>query len=440
MKDITRRRFLNQSLTSAAAVGGLATAARAADSAVGANERMRFAVVGAGGQGRADIRDFFQANENLECAVICDVDDAMLAKTVKFLADMGKKKPETEKDWRKVVDRKDIDIVLVATPDHWHPLPTIHACQAGKDVYCEKPLANSIGECRVMADAIHKTKRVVQMGTQWRAGKHWGEAVEFVHSGKLGKIRLVRCWTCLDWYKTLKPMPDKAVPPGVDYDMWLGPARKRPFNPTRFHFNFRWWWDYAGGLMTDWGVHLLNIALWGMKAKAPRFVSSTGGHYISSDFADAPDTQCTLFEFPKEKFTLCWEHHAETGNHPEPLGNGVAFYGVNGKLVVNDTGWWVYPEKAKKDELPALERKNQGDSSRVSLMKDFFECVRTRNEPMENAQLGQFVSSVAHLGNLALRTGKSLEYDHDSGKIIGNEEAAKMIMPEYRAPWELPKI
>jgi len=448
VNSITRRRFLNRSLVSAGAAGASAAVARAATvsslasvstSILGANERVRFGIIGTGGQGRHDLMTFFKHDHRgLECPVICDVDDAMLDQAAEWLQKNGKNPPDRVKDFRRVCDRKDIDVVLVATPDHWHALQTIQCMQAGKDVYCEKPLANSIGEGKAMLDWAGKTGRVVQMGTQWRMSGHFREAVEQVQSGKLGRIRLVRCWAALGWFQSLGKVADSEVPAGVDYDMWLGPAPRRPFNRARFHFAFRWFYDYAGGLMTDWGVHLLNIALWAMNASAPKRVASTGGKYIyPDDTAETPDTQCTLYDF--EKFTLVWEHQAGTGHGPEHREHGCAFYGTNGTLVVDGSGYDIYPEG--QTPVPALKKKIEEDPGlcRVKLVGDFLECCRTRRKPAEDIELGHWVTTVAHLGNLALRTGRSIEYDVQNMKVIGNDQANAMITNPYRRPWELPK-
>jgi len=331
MSSITRRQFSAGAVIGMATLGKAASAARDAER-VGANERIRVALIGCGGMGRGDLATFLRAPE-VQCPLICDVDDAQIATTVKMLKKLNRPEPEAVKDFRRIMDRDDIDAVIVATPDHWHALPTIYACQSGKDVYCEKPLATSIAEGRVMVRAARKHNRVVQMGTQWRSGTHYQDAVRYVQSGKLGKIRLVRCWACLTWIAGIGHPKDCDPPPGVDYDMWLGPAPKRPFNPARFHFNFRWFWDYAGGLMTDWGVHLINIAQWAMQVKAPKAVSASGGKFVVDDISETPDTQCVLFEFGD--FIMTWEHQV-AGNHGiRRREHGVAFVGTNGTLVVD---------------------------------------------------------------------------------------------------------
>ncbi|HQE84653.1 MAG TPA: Gfo/Idh/MocA family oxidoreductase, partial [Candidatus Hydrogenedentes bacterium] len=263
MPSHTRRDFLRNSAFGLAAGPLLMAQQAGAGDTVPPSEKIRLGLIGCGGIGRVDLRTFF-INPEVECPIICDVDDAQSAEAAKIVEGMRGNKPDIVKDFRRVIDRNDIDAVLVATPDHWHALPTVYACQAGKDVYVEKPLGQNIQEGRAMLTACRENKRVVQMGTHWRSGDHFRDAVEFVQSGKLGRIRLVRAWAYLDWVGGIGNPADCEPPATVDYDFWLGPAPKRPFNPNRFHFNFRWFWDYAGGLMTDWGVHLLNICLWAM--------------------------------------------------------------------------------------------------------------------------------------------------------------------------------
>jgi predicted dehydrogenase len=248
MKAKSRRRFLQDSITAGTAAGSallagapLAAQTAPADSkALGANDRIRIALIGCGGMGSGNLRAALKV-KNVECIALCDVDDARVAKAARNLLEPVGQKPQlTTRDFRKVLEMKDLDAVIVATPDHWHALPTVEACKAGKDVYVEKPLSVAIPEGRAMVEAARKYNRVVQMGTQQRSATHYQEAVDYVKSGKLGRVRLVRAWAYLDWKGETPVLPDSPVPEGVDYDMWLGPAPKRPFNRNRFHFTFRW--------------------------------------------------------------------------------------------------------------------------------------------------------------------------------------------------------
>jgi predicted dehydrogenase len=271
MTKPNRRQFIRDSALSVAGVvsaSSINSEAASQARVLGANDRIRVGLIGCGGQGTGDLRAMLRAG--VECVALCDVDDTQTAKTRALVENQHNQKPTLfTRDFRKVLEEKSLDAVIVGTPDHWHALPTIMACQAGKDVYVEKPLSLTIGEGRVMVDAARKYNRVVQMGTQQRSSTHFKEAIEYLRSGKLGKIRLVKTWAYQDWMGNIPKVPDEPAPATVDYDMWLGPAPLRPFNKNRFHFDFRWYFDYSGGLMTDWGAHMIDIANWGMGVKAP---------------------------------------------------------------------------------------------------------------------------------------------------------------------------
>jgi len=451
--NLTRRGFIGRSLVSMGAAGAMVSAARGATpftglagvstGVLGANEKVRVGLIGCGGMGRGDIACFLQNNAEVECPVICDVDDAMLAEGVKTVEGLRKMKPETVKDFRKILDRKDIDVCLVATPDHWHALPTIMACQAGKDVYCEKPLATTVHEGRVMLDTARKHDRVVQMGTQWRSAPHFGEAVEYIHAGKLGRIRTVELWAFLNWAHALANVPDSECPAGVDYDMWLGPAEKRPFNKMRFHFNFRWFWDYAGGLMTDWGVHLINVAMWAMKYPKIESVMSVGGKFTSADsMQDTPDTQMAVYQF--KDFILTWEHQlsAPLKQGRDGREHGIKFYGTDAVLILDSHGWEVIPAdvKPKAGEAPkAAEKHETKGDGRPQHVRNFLDCVKSRKRPVEDFEIGHQVSCVAHLGNMALQTGNTIHWDAEKEQVVGDKKANenRMIKRPYRAPWKL---
>jgi predicted dehydrogenase len=431
MGKITRQEFMRQSALTltAAAISGT----QSARAGVSANEKVRVGLIGCGGMGRGDLATFF-INPEVECPVICDIDDAQLAETVKLVEGKRGNTPDTVKDFRRVIDRNDIDVCLVATPDHWHALPMIYACEAGKDVYVEKPLGKSIHEGRAMLEAARHNKSVVQMGTHWRSGEHYREAVAFIQSGKLGKIRLVRAWAYLDWVGGIGNPPDCDPPEGVDYDMWLGPAPKRPFNPNRFHFNFRWYWDYAGGLMTDWGVHLLNICMWAMGPEAPLRVSSSGGRHVLDDNTEIPDTQVTVYDFPS--YTLIFEHELLGGLGPGGRPHGMLFNGTEGTVIIDDSGWEVIPEP-KNDSLEAAKHE-AGRDARPAHVRNFLDCVKTREQPVENLEIGHFVSSIAHLGNIAYRSRSEIAWDPETETIQGSKEAKKLVHCSYRDPWKLP--
>ena len=435
MNAITRRSFLGRSAVAAATplFGGLVFSGPGAARAAGANDKVRVGLIGAGGMGKGDLATFFK-NPEVDCPIVCDVDDQMLAGTVKLIEEQRGHQPDTVKDFRRVLERKDVEAVIVATPDHWHALPTVLACQAGKDVYVEKPLATSIAEGRAMVEAARRHNRVVQMGAQRRSCPVYAQAVAFVHSGNLGKVGLARAWACLDWIASIGNPPDSDPPPGVDYEMWLGPAPKRPFNKNRFHFNFRWFWDYAGGLMTDWGVHLIQVLLWGMGPEPPKAVMSSGGKYVLTDNSETPDTQITVYEFPG--YTLVWEHRVSVGLGLYGRPWGMSFTGTEGTLVINDDGWEIIREPSK-DTLEA-KKYPRGADPRPAHVRNFLDCVKSRQPPAMNLEAGHHVSTVAHLGNIALRSGRKLTWDHVNEQVVGDEAANRLVSVPYRKPWELP--
>ncbi|HOA63004.1 MAG: Gfo/Idh/MocA family oxidoreductase [Verrucomicrobia bacterium] len=436
MNNVSRRNFLRQSSVFAAGLplaGGLVLSPF--PRAAAASEKVRVALIGSGAMGRGDLATFF-LNPEVDCPVVCDVDDKQLAEAVKLVKEKRDATPDTVKDFRRVLERKDVDAVVVATPDHWHALPTVLACQAGKDVYVEKPLALTIAEGRAMIEAAQRHNRVCQMGAQRLSSPTYAQAVDFVKTGKLGKVGLVRAWAYLDWIRPIGSPADGPVPPGVDYDMWLGPAPDRPFNSNRFHFNFRWFWDYAGGLMTDWGVHLIQVLLWAMGPEPPKSVMSSGGKYVLEDNSETPDTQITVYEFPT--YTLVWEHKVGVGlglyNRPW----GMSFTGTEGTLVINDSGWEILREPTKD----ALEPKKYpgGADPRPAHVRNFLDCIKSRQQPIENLGVGHHVSTVAHLGNIALRTGHKVNWDTQAERVIADPKADALVSVSYRKPWQLPYL
>jgi predicted dehydrogenase len=435
MKKHTRRQFLGKASAATLAVSSLGSpfirSIRAGEP--GPNDKVRLGLIGCGGMGQGDLNCFF-LNPEVDCALICDVDDAQIAKGLQICQDKRGKKPDTVKDFRRVLDRKDVDLVLVATPDHWHALTTVMACQAGKDVYVEKPLAKTIDEGRAMVEAMRRHNRIVQMGSQWRSCKHIIDAAEMIRSGKLGKVSMARGWAYLDWLPSIGHVPDSAPPAGVDYDFWLGPAPQRPFNRNRFHFNFRWFWDYAGGLMTDWGVHLINMLEMAMPADAPRSIASCGGKFTFDDDSETPDSQVTVYEFPT--YQLVWEHRAGLNNGLNNRSWGVEWNGTEGTIILNDEGWEIITEK-KRANLDSAKMPGSGDP-RPAHVRNFLDCVKSRQQPALNLEIGHRVSTLAHLGNIAYRTGHKLVWDGEKERIVGDHEADRLVGVKYRQPWHLP--
>lgn len=435
MPHITRRSFINRSLAGAAA---LTAAARTVRAAPRASERIRVGLIGCGGIGRELLKTFL-VHDDVVFPVLCDVDDGMIAQAAGILRERELPAADVVRDYRDMLDRDDIDAVVVATPDHWHALQTIHACQAGKDVYCEKPLATSVAESRVMRDVARKHGRIVQMGTHWRSGSHYAAAIDYVHSGRLGRIRQVKCFAYLNWAGDAGRTNDAPVPDGVDYDLWLGPAPKRPFNPARFHFRFRWFWDYAGGLMTDWGVHLINLAMWGMKHPQPLRIHSGGGKYkLVDDLSETPDTQTTVYDFPD--FSLTWEHYAR-GN-PGIMGrdHAVVFHGDDGVLTLHGHGWEVAPESGEKAIRVPAETHPGGPDPRPAHARNLLDCMRSREAPVQHIDVSHDVTTLALLGNVAYRAQQTVQWDAGAERATNDvdDHINRFLSKPYRAPWKLP--
>jgi len=440
----SRRAFL----TKAALAAGSAATASAASAArvIGANDRIRVGLIGCGLMGGIDLRDFLRV-KNVQAVALCDIDESQIAEVNKKVVERAEQKVELKTgDFRKVLERKDIDAVIVATPDHWHAIPTVEACKAGKDIYVEKPLALTVWEGRQMVKAARKHNRVVQMGTQQRSGSQYLAAKEYIESGKLGRVRLVRNWVYLDWKGSTPPQPDKAPPAGVDYDMWLGPAPERPFNQNRFHFSFRWYWDYSGGLMTDWGAHMIDIANWYMGIKAPTSAMSVGGKFAyPKDAMQTPDTQQVLYEFPD--FSMIWEHALGVGRGPESREHGVQLHGENGVLVIDRAGWQVFPETDGIDKsvseykglgVPYQLYRADREDMHLAHVENFIECVRSREKPRSDVEIGHDSMIGCHLGNAAMRTGRRVYWDVDNERVVDDPEAeAIMYKRPYRKPWKL---
>ncbi|HXG64707.1 MAG TPA: Gfo/Idh/MocA family oxidoreductase [Blastocatellia bacterium] len=454
MAKRTRREFLQESITAGVAGAGLTALASAPVMAqnassqanvAGANDRIRVGLIGCGGMGRGNLRAMLRAGK-VECAALCDVDDEQSGKAAALVEEQGGQRPRLiVRDFRRLLDDKEIDAVIVGTPDHWHALPTIMACQAGKDVYVEKPLSLTIHEGRVMVEAARRYNCVVQMGTQQRSAPHFMEALEYLKSGKLGKIRVVKAWAYQDWMGNIAPVPDSEPPASVDYDLWLGPAPKRPFNKNRFHFNFRWYWDYSGGLMTDWGAHMIDVANWGMGVKAPLSAASVGGKFgFPDDAEETPDTQQAIWNFPA--YSMVWEHATAIGRGPEARDHGVAFHGNNGVLVVDRGGWEVHPEtervNGKKSYRAAgVPRQGSGGADFHFLhVKNFLDCMRSRQRPNSDVEIGHNSMIACHLANIAFRLKRQVNWDVEKERVIGDQEAQRLVSKEYRAPWKLPDI
>nr|WP_288808577.1 Gfo/Idh/MocA family oxidoreductase [uncultured Sphingobacterium sp.] len=398
-------------------------------------QTVRVGLIGVNGMGWSNLNAILKV-PGVQCTALCDVDENVLNKRAEEL----KKRNITVKtyiEYRELLKANDVDVVIVATPDHWHCLHMVDAVAAGKDVYVEKPIGNSIRECELMVAAAKKYKRVVQVGQWQRSQQHFRDAMAFVHGGKLGKIRLVKAWAYQGWMKSIPVLADAPVPAGVHYDKWLGPAPKRAFNANRFHFNFRWYWDYAGGLMTDWGVHMLDYALIGMKVADPVSIMAAGGKFAyPDDAAETPDSLTTVYEF--DGFNVQWEQATGIDLGPYQKTHGVAFIGNNGTLVVNREGWEVIPEK---DRMEAVAFQPSKDNGLDKHMVNFIEAVRNKSSEVLHAPIeaGAHIAIFAQMGNIAYRSKKKLFWDKNK-RTFNDKDADRYLAKSYQNGYSMPMI
>lgn len=456
-QEVKRRDFIRGSASIAAGVGiGLvgataeaaakkgkkAPAVQAASGPGTASNRILMGLVGCGGRG-TNVLDDFMENPEIQVVSLCDPDSNRANEKAAEIEKKTGKRPEVFADYRKLLENKDLNVLQVATPDHWHCLPVVHACELGLDVYVEKPLAQSIAEGRAMVNAARKYDRIVQMGTQQRSAKHFQEAVEVVRSGVLGQITYCRTW---NWDYDMPNGVGKGnekLPDGVDYDLWLGPAPKTPFNSNRFHYQWRWFYDYAGGMLCDWGVHLIDIVQWAMDAEAPEWVTASGGKYAIPDNRDTPDTLEVTYQYPATKerpaFTMVYSNTKACAAGTRQPGYGIEFYGVNGSLFVDRSRYQIYPQYVgeKDNKKPLMEKKRvEGETPTLPHVRNFLDCVKSREKPISEVEIGHRTASTTMMGNIAYLTGERLHWDMEREKFTnGSSKANAMRGREYRKPW-----
>lgn len=441
MKD--RRNFLKKSAT--LATGSLLLSAFDSNaftifrSNIAPSDQVNIGVIGANGMGWSNVLAALKI-PGVNLVAIADIDQNVIDRRLKEFDTLkgNANKIKTYGDYRSLLDQKDIDAVIIGTPDHWHALMMSHALQSGKDVYVEKPVGNSIGECSIMVAEQEKYNKVVQCGQWQRSQPHFQDAINFVHSGQLGNIRTVKVWCYLDWKQPIAVKPDTPVPAGVDYARWLGPAPTRPFNSNRFHFTFRWFWDYAGGLMTDWGVHLLDYAFMGMKAATPNSIVTVGGKYANPASADeTPDTLMALYEF--DHFNIIWDHALGIGNGDYGRDHGIAFIGNNGTLVLNRGGWEVLEEKKNEGKVLVPFKKSAG-SGLEKHWENFIEVVKSKNTADLRCPIkaGAHVATLAQMGNIAYRSKQKLFWDSAKNRFTDEAINEQYLLSKYHNGYRLP--
>ena len=417
------------------------TAGAAARGFASPNETVRMAVVGCGGRGSSHV-SAWSGMPNVEIVALCDVDEAHIADKVKGLESKGKKKPATYVDYRKLLEDKSIDAVSLATPNHWHTLQTIWACQAGKDVYVKKPCSHNIFESQQIIAAARKYDRIVQQGSQSRSSPALREAVQRMATGELGDVYMAR-GLCYKWRDTIGHTPVSAVPAGVDYDLWTGPAPKRDFTVNRFHYNWHWMWDTGNGDLGNQGIHEVDIARWGLGVTHPTKVSAIGGKFMFDDDQETPNTLTASYEFDdkgvKKMMTFevrHWISPHEAGINGEKPGNtiGNQFYGSKGYLVIDNYN--KYYSFMGKEQTPG-----PGANARDEHWANFIAAVRSRKRGDLNAEIeeGALSCNLMHLANISYRVGRTLHWDAKTMTCIGDPEANKMLTRAYRAPFVVPK-
>jgi len=415
-------------------VGGLFTGITAKSygatfGAVPPSERVRIGMIGVGNQGgpRNNMKYFLN---NVEA--LCDLDKNYLAEAGLFLQKQANRSALMTDDYRRLLDSRDLDAVVVTVPDQWHALMTIDACQAGKDVYCEKPLSLVINEGRVMAEAARKHKRVVQTGTMQRSGQEFKLAVALVQSGLLGRVGKVNVTLPgPNWIdRAGKPVPDSAPPRDFDFDRWLGPAPLRPYNKNRVHYLFRFFWDYSGGQQTNFGAHHLDIAQWGLGMDDSGPVSAEGSAVFNPDgWYETPDSTQIKYTYASGVVLNCRQ---VPGKRSKEL--GTEFVGDKGSLFVYRGGLVANPpELLKSIDVPPIVN----SEANAAHVKDFIDCIKSRKKPAADINIGHRSATVCHLGNIAVRTGKKINWDPKKETIPGNSEAASWLTKEYRRPYSL---
>lgn len=426
---------------------------------LGANDRVRAGFIGIGLIGKRHLLDFM-AQPDVEIAAISEVYEPRLDEGV----ETSGAKPERFKDFRRMLDRKDIDAVVVSTPDHWHALMTILACAAGKDVYVEKPLTLFVREGRWMLEAARRYKRVVQVGTQQRSGQPFQKCLELIRAGHIGDLRSVR----MNSFRNILPgftsvVADRALSE-EDWKMWLGPAPYVPFDKTRCIYHFRWFWDYSGGQTTNLLAHEIDIVQW-VTEKLPQSVAAMGGRYSLTGIGETPDVFEAIFQY--SGFIANWSNR-ELAGRSRGAGGGTEYIGTLGTLVVSRGGIEVFPDTVipADDQIPQFTRPRRAPQGPPKLrttavkldgfdqvkdqfqphVRNFIDCMRSRKQPVSDLETAHRTAVACHLANLAMKVGRTLRWDWEREEIVGDAEASKLLTKPYRSPWDrelkaaLPKI
>ncbi|MBV6639535.1 MAG: Gfo/Idh/MocA family oxidoreductase [Cyclobacteriaceae bacterium] len=413
----------------------------------GANDRINAAVLGVNGRGKNHIQSLMN-QDNVNVAILCDPDMNILKDRQKDFKEKYKKDVALEQDLRRVYDNKDIDVVSIAAPNHWHALATIWACQAGKDVYVEKPGSHNIWEGRKMVEAAQKYDRIVQHGVQLRSSPAIQEAIQLMRDGYIGKVYMAR-GLVFRWRPSIGDAGFSPVPKGIDYDLWTGPAPKRPFTKNLVHYNWHWHWDYGNGDVGNQGIHETDLCMWGLDVGLPSQITSMGGKFLWDDAKEVPEVLTSVYKYPDEGKIIQFEVRHWCTNAEDDATVGNIFYGDKGIIVVD--GYDKYksylgrdrtPGKSGEDGGPSATGIDRGAGGTDGHFANFIEAVRKHdktilNGPVETAHLS---SGLAHLGNIAYRLERVLNFNPKSESFINDPEADEMLTRNYRNGYEVPEL
>lgn len=427
---ISRRKFIKNT-AGAAALFSIPTIIPA--SAFGSNDKVQIAVLGVNGRGKDHIKGFQKLN-NAQVVYLCDPDKNVLTERAAQFQTEYSKKVQIEQDMRKVFDEKKIDAVSIATPNHWHTLAAIWAMAAGKDVYVEKPGSHNMFEGRMLIEAAKKYNRVFQHGVQLRSSAAIQEAIKHLRDGLIGDVYMAR-GLVFKWRPDIGDKGTEAVPEGLDYDLWTGPAEMKPFSRNYVHYNWHWHWNYGNGDVGNQGIHETDLCMWGLNVGFPEKITSMGGKFLWNDSKETPEVLTSNYHYPSQKKMIEFEVRPWNTNTEDGTGIGNIFYGSEGYMVVK--GYNDYATFLGKDKKPGPARKEGGDH-----YKNFVDAVVAKNPalcngPVETAHLS---SGLAHLGNIAYRVGRVLTFDPVKEKFVGDTEADKLLTRTYRAPFVVPNI
>jgi predicted dehydrogenase len=446
MTKTSRRAFLGTAAAAAAAAGTWTSGglrAAEADGASTPNDTINLGLIGCGGEGRSVMRGHLQC-PGTRIVAVCDLNEERLAQGVKA---SGNESIAAYRDYRKLLEHKDIDAVIVATNDHWHCLCTINACQAGKHVYVEKPLGTSIGEGRAAVRAARKYDRVVQLGTQQRSWPHYQQAAEVIRSGRLGEISEVKVWDYDYFYPGFGSPPD-ADPPrefGEPYwDFWLGPAPQRPYNPNRFLRHY-WFFDYAGGWQVDWAVHHYDVVHMCLGVTSPFSATASGGMLCFEDTnTEWPDTFNGVCEYgpgPVAKKGFLLQYTYRGGCRREQRSHGKLFCGTEASMILDRSGYTITPDIGKPGEEETVGNAFRGASMHVDSLaahaQVFLDAIRNNKRPPADVEQGHFATNPGHLMNIAWRVGRKIRWDAENEAVLDDPEANALVTRPYRAPWKL---